>query len=133
MLIIGLPGKTLTDDDRRWLASPQVSGVILFTRNFESREQVTALMASLTIEGALAGAPPLDLSAIETHLAAMRAVCAGDPAAGPIAALSPSERFHWLVSPRSAAIQISPVHGGVTEDPAAALRRLFTTLVSPPG
>jgi len=44
MLIIGLPGKTLTDEDLRWLATPQVSGVILFTRNFESREQVTALI-----------------------------------------------------------------------------------------
>ena len=37
MLIIGLPGKVLTDADREWLAAPQVSGVILFTRNFESR------------------------------------------------------------------------------------------------
>lgn len=81
---------------------------------------------------ALAGAGPLDLATIELHLAAMRAVCAGDPAAGPIAALPPSERFHWLVSPRSTAIQISPVHGGVTDDPAAALRRLFGTLVSTP-
>jgi beta-N-acetylhexosaminidase len=44
MLIIGLPGKTLTDEDLRWLATPQVSGVILFTRNFENREQVTALI-----------------------------------------------------------------------------------------
>lgn len=47
MLIIGLPGKTLTDEDRRWLAEPQVSGVILFTRNFESREQVTTLIDDL--------------------------------------------------------------------------------------
>ena len=44
MLIIGLPGKTLTQEDRNWLAAPQVSGVILFTRNFENREQVTALI-----------------------------------------------------------------------------------------
>ena len=82
---------------------------------------------------ALTGVGPLDLSAVESHLAAMRAVCAGDSAAGPIAALSPSERFHWLVSPRSTAIQLSPVHGGVTDDPAAALRRLFATLVGTAG
>jgi beta-N-acetylhexosaminidase len=44
MLIIGLPGKTLTEQCRHWLGVPQVSGVILFTRNFESREQVTALI-----------------------------------------------------------------------------------------
>jgi len=47
MLIIGLPGKTLTDEDRGWLDMPQVSGVILFTRNFENREQVTALIDDL--------------------------------------------------------------------------------------
>jgi len=49
MLIIGLPGKTLTDEDRRWLDMPQVSGVILFTRNFENREQVTALIDDLRV------------------------------------------------------------------------------------
>jgi beta-N-acetylhexosaminidase len=50
MLIIGLPGKILTDEDRNWLATPQVSGVILFTRNFESREQVTALIDDIRAE-----------------------------------------------------------------------------------
>lgn len=44
MLIIGIPGKTLTDADRVQLAAPQVCGVILFTRNFENRDQVTALI-----------------------------------------------------------------------------------------
>lgn len=44
MLIIGIPGKTLSDADRAQLAAPQVSGVILFARNFESRGQVTALI-----------------------------------------------------------------------------------------
>lgn len=80
---------------------------------------------------ALAGPGPIDLATIETHLAAMRAVCAGDPAAGPIAALPPQERFHWLVSPRSTSIQLSPVHGGLTADPPATLRHLFRTLVEP--
>ena len=50
MLIIGIPGKTLTDADRRWLAAPQVSGVILFTRNFESRAQVTDLIDDIRVE-----------------------------------------------------------------------------------
>jgi beta-N-acetylhexosaminidase len=50
MLIIGLPGKTLSDADRAWLAAPQVSGVILFTRNFESRDQVTALIDDIRNE-----------------------------------------------------------------------------------
>lgn len=50
MLIIGLPGKTLTDADRRQLAPPQVSGVILFSRNFEHRDQVIALIDDIRVE-----------------------------------------------------------------------------------
>jgi len=49
MLIIGIPGKTLTEADRRQLAAPQVSGVILFSRNFESRDQVTALIDDIRV------------------------------------------------------------------------------------
>lgn len=47
MLIIGIPGKTLTPSDRDWLARPEVSGVILFTRNFESRVQVADLIEAI--------------------------------------------------------------------------------------
>lgn len=50
MLIIGLAGKTLDDADRARIRTPQVSGVILFTRNFESREQVAALIDSIRAE-----------------------------------------------------------------------------------
>lgn len=49
MLIIGIPGKSLTDIDRVHLAAPQVSGVILFTRNFENRDQVTALIDDIRL------------------------------------------------------------------------------------
>ena len=71
------------------------------------------------------------LDEIAAHVEAWRAVCAGEPGAGPIAALTPSERFHWLVAPRSTMLQTSAVHAGVTDDPAAALDRLFRTLVAP--
>jgi beta-N-acetylhexosaminidase len=50
MLIIGIPGKTLSDDDRVWLSSPQVSGVILFSRNFSNRDQVTSLIDDIRME-----------------------------------------------------------------------------------
>ncbi len=52
MLIIGIPGKTLTDADRTRIAAPQVTGVILFTRNFDSRDQVTALIDDIRNERA---------------------------------------------------------------------------------
>jgi hypothetical protein len=75
-------------------------------------------------------APALDAAEIARHLDGLRAVCEGEPAAGPIAALSPSERFHWLVAPRSTSIQTSAVHSGVAEDPAAALAHLYDALVA---
>jgi hypothetical protein len=76
--------------------------------------------------------PDVDLPAVEQHLGALRAVCAGDPAAGPIAGLSASERFHWLVAPRSTIIQCSPVHPGVCDDPAEALAHLLAAMVPGP-
>ena len=77
-------------------------------------------------------APRLDTTEIARHLDGMRAVCEGEAAGGPIAALPPSERFHWLVAPRSTSIQTSAVHSGVADDPAAALARLYESLVAVP-
>jgi hypothetical protein len=80
--------------------------------------------------GALA--PRLDTAEVARHLDGLRAVCEGDAAAGPLASLSPSERFHWLVAPRSTSLQTSPVHAGVADDPSKALAHLFDTLVATP-
>ena len=44
MLIIGLAGLEISAAEREQIAAPQVSGVILFKRNFASREQVMALV-----------------------------------------------------------------------------------------
>jgi len=75
--------------------------------------------------------PGLDLEAVRAALATIPAVCAGGPGAGPIGELPPRGRFRWLVSPRSTVIQMSPVHTGRTDDPAAALERLLATMVLP--
>jgi len=75
-------------------------------------------------------APGLDPDALARHLAAFQAVCDGAPDAGPLARLPPGERFYWLVAPRSAALQTSAVHGGLCEDPAAALRELLARRVT---
>jgi hypothetical protein len=56
-------------------------------------------------------------------------VAAGDSAAGPVALAPPSERFHWLTAPRSDVLQCSPVHAGLTDDPARALESLFAEYV----
>ncbi len=47
MLIVGIAGTELAPHEREWLAQEQVSGVILFTRNFTGREQVAALVEEL--------------------------------------------------------------------------------------
>jgi hypothetical protein len=65
-------------------------------------------------------------------LLVMRTIAAGDPTGGPIAALPRGERFHWLVAPRSAIIQPSPVHTGLCHDPALSLAQLVERLVLPP-
>ncbi len=46
-LMIDVEGYTLTDEDRELLQHPLVGGVILFTRNYESIEQVTTLTTEI--------------------------------------------------------------------------------------
>ena len=43
MLVIGIAGKELSPAERDWLQHPACAGVILFSRNFASRDQVAEL------------------------------------------------------------------------------------------
>ena len=47
MLVIGLAGTELQAIERDWLQHPAVAGVILFARNFASRDQVQQLCAAI--------------------------------------------------------------------------------------
>jgi hypothetical protein len=76
--------------------------------------------------------PGCDPADVRAHLAAIEQIAAGDPAGGPIAALSQAERYHWLVAPSSTIIQPSEAHTGLTADPAVTLEHLFATLVLAP-
>ena len=76
--------------------------------------------------------PSTDADEIAAALALIPLIAAGDPRGGPIAALPRGERFHWLVAPRSAVIQTSPVHTGLCDEPSAALDQLLERLVLPP-
>ena len=106
------------------------AGVILFSkaRRFLSAcvevdgERLSARLRAL--------APDVDVDLVRRHLDAISRICAGEAEAGPIAQLSQSERFQWLVAPRSTVIQVSPVHGGVSDDPAAQMNELFQRLVA---
>ena len=101
------------------------AGVVVFARTLGfldarvslNRERLAALNAEI------------DPGPVIERLEALRRVAAGDPEAGPIARLEPSERFSWLVAPASTAIQPSPVHTGLCGDPQRMLEHLFARLV----
>jgi hypothetical protein len=101
------------------------AGVVLFCRQLD----FLAARIALDERRLSALAPDFSPAAALPHLQAIVRVAAGDPTAGPIAALPPSERFGWLVAPASTIVQPSPVHIGLCEDPAATLDELFTELV----
>ena len=101
------------------------AGIVLMSRALRylgARVELDAgLLAAMSPDG--------DPEIVRDHLASIVGIAEGDPAAGPIAALSAPERFHWLVSPSSTIIQPSAVHTGLTADPDATLQHLFRTLV----
>lgn len=101
------------------------AGVIL------SCQKLGFLGARIALDEArlLALAPDVDLELVRRHLAAIPAICAGHTDAGPIGALPPRARFHWLTARRSSIIQTSPVHTGRCGNPEATLDRLLAKLV----
>lgn len=101
------------------------AGIVLMCRPRRFLGARVALDAGLMA----AMSPDCDPEVVRAHLTAVESVAAGQADAGPIAALSMPERFHWLVSPSSTIIQPSEVHTGLTADPAATLEHLFRTLV----
>jgi hypothetical protein len=70
-----------------------------------------------------------DIARIGRHLEAIVRVCEGGRAAGPVGELGRRERWHWIVAPRSAVIQVGPVHVGMCEEPAAAFDRIYDALL----
>lgn len=100
-------------------------GVVLHARTAEFLG-----MRALTTPDALRSlAPDVDIDLLAKYLTCYEGICRGDEAAGPIALLPPSERFHWLTSPRSDVLQASPVHVGLGDDPPRALDELFDRFV----
>jgi len=103
------------------------AGAIVFCRT----QRFLGARIALDAPRLAAMAPLLDITELERYLAIIPLVCAGGPDAGPIGVLPLADRFHWLVAPRSAMIQTSPVHSGLCDSPAAELERLVESLVRP--
>jgi hypothetical protein len=103
-------------------------GVVLFCR----RAKFLALRTVVDEDRLRMLDPSLDVAALREHLQLLERVAAGDPTAGPLAQLPPSERFGWLVAPSSTIVQPSAVHTGLAGEPEAVLERLVSDLVSTP-
>lgn len=76
--------------------------------------------------------PHIDMDTLRAHLDAIATICRGGPGSGPIGALPPRARFHWLTARRSSIIQMSPVHTGRTAAPEAVLDGLLARMVRLP-
>jgi hypothetical protein len=100
-------------------------GVILFCRTLRFLDA----RIELDTKRLAAFSPHADVAMVQTHLDLIPCICAGGADAGPLGQLSQAERFHWLVSPRSTTIQVSPVHCGLCVDPQVALDNLFEKMV----
>ena len=105
------------------------AGVIL------SCQQAGYLQAAMALDEArlLALDAHADLDTVHRHLASIVAICAGQPAGGPIAQLPVRARFHWLTAKRSSIIQMSPVHTGLTTHAEHALTHIMARMVLPLG
>lgn len=101
------------------------AGLVLFCRSRRYLRARTALDAARL----RALRPNADVDALRGQLGLIERIAAGEVRSGPLAGMSQSERFHWLTTPRSTAVQPGPIHGGMADDPDATFEHLYTTLV----
>jgi len=101
------------------------AGLILFDRERRFLRARTGLdeQALAVLDG------DCDLDAIRAQLELVEAIASGTTDVAPFAAMSQSERFHWLTTPRSTLVQPGPLHAGVTDDPEATFEHLYGVLV----
>jgi len=99
------------------------AGVVLYC---QSRDVLDAAV-EFDPARALALAPDLDVAAVQRHLDAAVAICAGTHPA--TSGMSAGQRFRWLTAPRSTVVQASPVHTGLSPDPERELGVLLDRMV----
>lgn len=105
MLVIGIAGTELSAQERDWLQHDAVAGVILFTRNFASRDQVSDLSAAIR-----AAAPRPQLICVDQEGGRVQRFREGYSALPPLegfgklhardpqAALAQAEEHAWLMA-----------------------------------
>ncbi|HLO60294.1 MAG TPA: DUF3037 domain-containing protein [Bacteroidales bacterium] len=102
------------------------AGVILYCKS----EKFIRMMYKVNKEKILALKSEADFEEIEKNLEGFRKIASGEKEGGPIACLDEAERFRWLTAVRSATIQTSRPHPGITENLETVLETLFSQLVA---
>jgi hypothetical protein len=100
-------------------------GVVLYSQGAEFLE------AAYRVDEARlrAFAPQVSVEDVDQALETICQVCRGVTGGGLPTLGGLGRRFGWLSAPRSTVVQPGPVHGGLTQDPAAELASLLRRLV----
>ena len=101
------------------------AGVILFCK----KEKFIRMKYRLCEDKILSLFPDADLEEILKNLEAFRIIADGEKEGGPIASMDPAERFRWLSAVRSASIQTSKPHIGLSDDLEKTFKTLFDEMV----
>lgn len=101
------------------------AGVILFCK----KEKFIRMKYNLSQDKILMLKPDADMDEIRKNLEAFRIVADGEKEGGPIASLDQAERFRWLSAVRSASIQTSRPHTGLSADLEKTFNTLFNEMV----
>lgn len=100
-------------------------GVILFSKQYKYIKVYYKIdVAKINLL-----APEADVETLQLNLEAFEKIATGAKDGGPIATLELPERFRWLTSVRSAALQTSRPHSGLSADLDATSAKLFNELV----
>lgn len=101
-------------------------GVILFCK----RQRLVRMRYELRETQILALHPKADLEELRKNLESFNRIANGDKnSSSPIAQLDAAERFRWLTAVRSAVIQTSRPHPGITTDLDKTMESLFGDMV----
>jgi len=101
------------------------AGVILFCK----KEKFIRMKYHLAQDKILMMKPDADMEEIRKNLEAFRIIADGEKGGGSIASLDQAERFRWLSAVRSASIQTSRPHTGLSADLEKTFNTLFDEMV----
>jgi hypothetical protein len=101
------------------------AGVILFCK----KRKFIRMKYRLYPNKILTLKPDAEMEEIRKNLEAFRIIADGEKEGGPIACLEMAERFRWLSAVRSASIQTSRPHTGLSDDLEKTFNSLFDEMV----